>query len=278
MQVGLIQLCVSDDPKANLPVTCDLIRKAADDGAELVVTPEVTNLISNNRAHQEQTLALEQNDETLSTLRQTACELEVWILIGSLALLTEDADGRFANRSFLIDPLGQIHSRYDKMHMFDVSVTPKETYRESNSYRPGTTLTLAKTPLANIGMTICYDLRFAHVYRDLAQMGAEILCIPSAFSTMTGAAHWETLLRARAIETGCFVLAPAQSGDHELSSRGSRKTYGHSMIIDPWGRVLCDLGQGIGVQVVEIDLEMVADTRQKLPSLTHDRTYRKPDM
>jgi predicted amidohydrolase len=186
-------------------------------------------------------------------------------------LKTDDPDGRFANRSFLIEPTGAITARYDKMHMFDVTVSDTETYRESAGYRPGDCAVVAQTPFGRVGLSVCYDLRFAYLYRALAQAGADILLIPSAFSPVTGAAHWEPLLRARAIETGCFVLAAAQTGDH-----GGRQTYGHSMAISPWGEVLLDMGTQNGVSVVDIDMQAVSDARIRIAALTHDRTFEGP--
>jgi predicted amidohydrolase len=275
MRVGLVQLNVSDDPTINLPTTLELVREAVSKGAELVVTPEVTNIVSTSHAHQKTTLQLEQNDQTLAAMSLLAAELKTWLLIGSLALKI-DNDSRFVNRSFLISPDGAIAASYDKMHMFDVSVSAEETYRESSGYRAGNKLCMVKTPLVNIGMTICYDLRFPYLHRDLAQMGAQILTVPSAFSPITGVAHWEILLRARAIETGCYVVAPAQTGSHDQTNGNTRQTYGHSLVVDPWGAVILDAGTDVGAFVVDLDLEKVASARTKLPSLTHDQTYQRP--
>ncbi len=212
MRAGLVQLTVTDDPEANLPGTLALVRQAAAAGAGFVLTPELTNGLSSSRAHQRAVFRHEDQDPTLAALRDEARALGIWVLIGSLGLLTDDADGRFANRSLLISPDGGIAARYDKIHMFDVNVSETEVYRESEGYRPGARAVLAETPFARIGMTICYDLRFPALYRRLAQAGAQVLTVPAAFNHITGAAHWEVLLRARAIETGCFVLAPAQTG------------------------------------------------------------------
>jgi predicted amidohydrolase len=214
MRAGLIQLSVGDDPVANLGVTQDLVRQAASAGAGFVLTPEVTNGISSDRDQQRRVLRSEAEDTTLKALRAEAAHLGIWLLIGSLGLLTEDEDGRFANRSFLVSPTGDIVARYDKIHMFDVNVSETEQYRESSAYRPGSRAVLAQTPFAQIGMSVCYDVRFPQLYRRLAKAGAEILTVPAAFNDTTGAAHWESLLRARAIENGCFVLAPAQCGTH----------------------------------------------------------------
>ena len=276
MRAGLIQLSSSDDPVANLPVTRGLIGKAARDGATLVLTPEVTNCVSASRTQQREVLMRESNDLTLGALREDAAELGVWLLIGSLALKTDDADGRFANRSFLVSPAGEIVARYDKIHMFDVDVSETETYRESSGYRPGTRAVVAEAMGTRIGLTVCYDVRFPYLYRALAKAGASILTVPAAFSPVTGAAHWETLLRARAIETGCFVLAPAQTGEHAASEGGSRKTHGHSLAIAPWGEVLADGGVEPGVTLVDLDLSQVENARRRVPSLTHDRPFEGP--
>ncbi len=278
MRVGVIQLNSGDDPAANLPKTQAFIAVAAAAGATFVATPEVTNVVSTSRAHQDTVLRHEDDDKTLKALRSQAAELNIWLLIGSLALKTNDPDGRFANRSFLINPQGEISARYDKIHMFDVQVSETESYRESAGYRPGKTVPALDTPLAKIGMTICYDMRFPHLYRDLAQNGVEILTVPSAFSPVTGAAHWHTLLRARAIENGCFVIAPAQTGDHGISTGRPRATYGHSLVVDPWGEVLLDAGANTGAHVVDLDLISVQTARKRIPALTHDRPYGKPNL
>jgi predicted amidohydrolase len=276
MRAGLITLCASDDPGANLPVTRDLVREAAAGGAGLVLTPEVTNCVSASRERQQAVLRSEDDDPTLAALRDEARALGIWLLIGSLALKTEDRDGRFANRSFLIGPDGGIAARYDKIHMFDVEVSETETYRESAGYRPGDRAVVVPTPLATLGLSICYDLRFPHLYRALAKAGAQVLTVPSAFSPVTGAAHWEVLLRARAIETGCFVLAPAQTGTHSAAEGRQRSTWGHSLAVDPWGAVLVDGGTAPGVSFADLDLSMVAEARRRVPSLSHDRPFRGP--
>ncbi|MEM8851746.1 MAG: carbon-nitrogen hydrolase family protein [Pseudomonadota bacterium] len=276
MRVALLQLNSSDDPSANLPVTLDLVAQAAAQGADLIATPEVTNCVSANRAHQKAVLLPEATDETLRALRDAAKTHARHILIGSLALRTADPQGRFANRSFLIGPDGAIAARYDKIHMFDIQVSETETYRESAGYRPGTRATLAETDLGQIGLTICYDLRFPALYRRLAQAGAQILTIPSAFSPVTGAAHWEPLLRARAIETGCFILAPAQTGTHTAQVGRARKTYGHSMVVAPWGEILLDAGTEPGLHTIDIDPVEVTKARSRVPSLTADQSWDGP--
>lgn len=276
MRAGLIQLSVNDDPAANLIVAQDMVREAASAGAKFVLTPEVTNCISSDRDQQRRVLRSEADDETLKALRADAVHLNIWLLIGSLGLLTEDDDGRFANRSFLISPSGDIVARYDKIHMFDVNVSEAEQYRESSGYRPGNSAILAQTPFAQIGLSVCYDVRFPHLYRRLAKAGAEILTVPAAFNDTTGAAHWETLLRARAIENGCFVLAPAQCGTHGSHNSRPRKTYGHSLAIAPWGEVLADGGTEVGITLVDLDMTQVAKARARVPSLSHDRVFEGP--
>jgi predicted amidohydrolase len=276
LRVALLQTCSGDDPQANLAQVRTMIADAVAQGAQFVLTPEVTNCVSSSRSHQQSVLRLEEDDETLPALQATAREAGIWLLIGSLALKTHDADGRFANRSFLISPQGEITARYDKIHMFDVQVSDTETYRESAGYRPGDRAVLAETDFAPVGLTICYDIRFPHLFRQLAQAGAQILTIPAAFSPVTGAAHWEPLMRARAIETGCFVLAPAQTGAHPTSRGKPRQTYGHSMVIAPWGEILLNAGTQPGVYLVDLELENVAQARGRVPSLFHDRPFSAP--
>ena len=276
MRIALIQLTVTDDPVANLAATLGFVRQAHAEGAEFILTPECTNGLWSNRAAQKAMLRLEEDDATLAALRDEAGKLGVWLLIGSLALLTGDSDGRFANRSFLIRPDASIAARYDKIHMFDVNVSETEVYRESAAFRPGSQAVIAQTPFAPIGMTVCYDVRFATLYRKLAQGGAQIITVPAAFNHITGAAHWETLLRARAIENGAFVLAPAQTGFHAEAGGKGRRTYGHSLAIAPWGEVLADGGTEPGVTLVDLDLTQVADARGRVPSLQHDRGFDAP--
>ena len=276
MRAALIQLSVGDDPAQNLPVTVGFLREAAARGAGFLATPECTNLLSSDRVHQRAVLHHEETDPTLAALRAEAEALGVWLLIGSLCLKTGDADGRFANRSFLIGPKGQIVARYDKIHMFDVDVSPTERYRESEAYRPGTKAVLAQTDFAAIGMAICYDLRFPHLFRRLAQAGAEVLTLPAAFNDTTGAAHWESLVRARAIENTCFVLAPAQCGTHAAHAGKPRRTHGHSLAVAPWGEVLADGGAEPGVTLAELDLARVGAARNRVPSITHDRAFEGP--
>jgi len=276
MRAGLVQLTVTDDPAADLPATLALVRRAAAEGADFVLTPECTNGLSANRARQRAHTFAEADDPTLAALREEAAKAGIWLLAGSLRVLPGETDGRFANRSLLISPDGGIAARYDKIHMFDVNVSETEVYRESAAFRPGDRAVVAETPFGTIGMTVCYDLRFPHLYRSLAKAGAGILTVPAAFNHITGAAHWEVLLRARAIETGCFVLAPAQTGFHAEVGGGGRKTHGHSLAVAPWGEVLADGGSAPGVTLVEIDMALVNEARTRVPSLSHDRSFSGP--
>lgn len=273
---AILQLSVTDDPVANLDVTLSMLRDAVEGGAQFVCTPEVTNCISTSRKHQRDVLQYQDDDITLAALRAEAKAAGIWLLIGSLGLKTDDADGRFANRSFLINPQGGVVASYDKIHMFDVQINETETWRESEGYRPGTQAVLAQTDFAKIGMSVCYDVRFSHLYRALANAGAEILTVPAAFSPVTGAAHWHALLRARAIESGCFVIAPAQTGTHASATHKTRDTYGHSLVIDPWGEVILDAGTDAGVYKFTLDMEKGLTARQKVPSLANARNFSGP--
>ena len=272
MKAALIQLCTSDDPAEGIAVLRDRIGEAVAGGADLICTPEVTNAIATTSARRAEVLRTEDADPTLAMARDEAARHGVHIALGSLALKTDGE--RLANRSFLIGPDGSILARYDKLHMFDVEVAPGETYRESAAYAPGDRAVIARTPLGTLGLTICYDLRFPHLLRDLAKAGAEVILVPSAFSPTTGPAHWEVLLRARAIECGAYVLAAAQSGDHRTEK--PRRSHGHSLAVGPWGEVLADAGTALGVTLVDLDLSAVAEARRRLPSLTHDALYEAP--
>jgi predicted amidohydrolase len=277
MKAALLQLSSSDTPSENADLVRAMMRDAHAQGADLVCTPEITNCVTSNRARQAEVLHPEATCPTLAALREEAAALNIWLAIGSLGIKTGDPDGRFANRSFLIAPDGQITARYDKIHMFDVDVSPTETYRESGAYRPGTRAVVAQTPLATFGLTICYDVRFPHLHRALARAGAQVILAPAAFSPVTGAAHWETLIRARAIETGCFVLAAAQTGLHPHHAPSpDRRTHGHSLAVAPWGEILADAGTDPGMTLVDIDLAQVDDARRRIPALTHDRDFTGP--
>ncbi|MEO1680664.1 MAG: carbon-nitrogen hydrolase family protein [Pseudomonadota bacterium] len=276
MRTGLVQITASDDPAGNLATLTDQISEAVAEGAGFVLTPEVSNCLSTSRTHQREVLALEPDDTVLSGLRNEASRHGIWLLAGSLALKLPD-EPRFANRSILIAPDGGIAARYDKIHMFDVAISDEETYRESDGYRPGRHAVLADAGFARIGLTICYDVRFPDLYRRLATAGADVLTVPSAFSPVSGAAHWHTLLRARAIETGCWVLAPAQTGDHPLRRGRPRSTYGHGLAVSPWGQVVLDMGVAPGVGMLDIDLGAVAEARRRIPALLHGRAISGPD-
>ncbi len=276
MKIGLVQFTASEYPADNLIKVENFIRDAAKGGAQFVLTPETTNIISDSRKHQAEVFDTEDVDKTLAGLRDLAKELDIWLLIGSLGVKSGDADGRFANRSFMISPQGLIKARYDKIHMFDADLGGGEVYRESSAYRPGDQAVMAATEFANIGMTICYDMRFPALYRDLAKAGADIITVPAAFTVPTGKAHWHSLLRTRAIENGCFIMAPAQVGEHCFQSGKKRITYGHSLVVSPWGEVLADAGETIGVTFVDIDLNDVKMARGRIPSLQHDRDFKTP--
>lgn len=271
MRAALLQFTSSDDPQDNLARLRPLIAEAAEGGADLICTPEVTNCLA-PRAHLQEVATSEEEEPVLAGLREEAATRNIWIAAGSLAIRTEGPDGRLANRSFLIGPDGGIAARYDKIHMFDVDVSAAETWRESESFRPGAQAVVAKTPLTTFGLTICYDLRFPHLHRALAQAGAQVLLVPAAFTRPTGEAHWEVLLRARAIETGCFVLACAQTGEHA----GGRLTHGHSLAVAPWGEVLADAGREPGVTLVDLDLAQVEEARRRIPALRNGRVFDGP--
>ena len=270
LTVACVQTNATPEPLENIERVGPMIREAKARGAHLITTPEIVGMLEPKRDQQLAKAKPEENHEVLATFRGLAAELGVWLLVGSVSIkLAED---KLANRSFLLDDQGQIVARYDKIHMFDVQVGDGQTYRESNTYRPGDEAVLVDTPWGRAGMTICYDLRFPQIYRDLAQAGARLLTVPSAFTKVTGDAHWELLLRARAIENGCFVFAPCQTGHHP----GNRRTCGHSLIIDPWGVVLADGGTDVGFITATVDMDEVDRVRSILPSLTHDRVYRPP--
>lgn len=276
MKTALLQITSGDAPAANLAMVSAMLRQAAAAGAGFVLTPEVTNVVTANRVQRDKVVQTQSMDMTLAGLREQAAALGIWLSIGSLLIASDDADGRVANRSFLIDPTGAIAAWYDKIHLFDVTLTATETYRESAGVRPGDRAVVADTPFGRVGLTVCYDLRFPQLHRALAHAGAEIILQPAAFSIVTGAAHWEPLLRARAIETGCYVLAAAQTGLHPSSSGESRRTWGHSMAISPWGEVLVDAGTDPGIHYVDLDRDQVAQARARIPALTHDRRFEGP--
>jgi predicted amidohydrolase len=264
---GLIQMRSGLDPRANLATAVRLIEEAKQRGASYVQTPEMTNIMEVKRERLFATIVPEEEDVSLAAFRELAGKLGLYLHVGSLAI--KASPDKAANRSFLIDPHGAIVARYDKIHMFDVDLANGESYRESNSYRPGELAVVSDLPWGRLGLSICYDLRFPNLYRALAEAGALFLTVPSAFTRQTGEAHWQTLLRARAIENGCFVLAAAQGGAHE----NGRETFGHSLIVDPWGRVLAEGNTEPGVIVAEIDPAAVSAARARIPSLQHGRRF-----
>ncbi|MGF1611262.1 MAG: carbon-nitrogen hydrolase family protein [Kiloniellales bacterium] len=266
-RAACVQFTAGPEAADNVAALEALIRRAHAEGAELIMTPETSDMMEPRRKLTFEKAQPEAEHRALAALRELAAELGCWLLAGSL--IVRLAPDRLANRSFLMDPTGAIAARYDKIHMFDVEIPDGQSYRESAAYRPGERAVLAELPWGRLGMTVCYDLRFPHLYRGLAQAGADFLSVPSAFTRFTGQAHWHVLLRARAIETGCFVFAPAQCGEHA----GGRQTYGHALIAAPWGEVLADAGEAPGVIVAEIDPAKVAEARRMVPALGHDRPF-----
>ena len=273
-RVALIQTNATGDAARNRERACALIAEAADAGADFVATPEVTNLIAPGREALFGAIRDEADDPCLAAIRDIAAERGIGILVGSLALKAEGEEERAVNRSFLIDRTGAITARYDKIHMFEADLGDQGRFREAASYKPGERAVVTDAGWAQMGLTICYDLRFPALYRALAKAGAQVLTVPSAFTAPTGRAHWHTLLRARAIETGCFVIAPAQWGPHHGKDETSlRESYGHSLIIDPWGTVLADVEEGEGIVHADIDLTMIDKARKRIPSLSNDRDW-----
>jgi predicted amidohydrolase len=266
-KVGLVQMRSGLDPQANLAAAVSLVKQAKADGADYILTPEMTNILALKREQLFANIVAEEHDPTLASLREVARATSTYVHIGSLAI--KASPDKAVNRSFLIDRKGDIAARYDKIHMFDVDLAGGESYRESNNYRAGDLAVVADLPWGRLGLTVCYDLRFPALYRALAEAGASFLAIPSAFTKQTGEAHWHVLQRARAIENGCFVFAAAQGGRHE----NGRDTFGHSLVIDPWGRIVVEGGTEPGVFMAEIDPAEVAAARAKVPSLHHGRRF-----
>jgi predicted amidohydrolase len=266
-RVGLIQMRSGRTPSANAEAAVRLIRDAKAAGADYVQTPEMTNIMEVKRAEMFAAIAPEESDPTLAAFRETARAQRLWVHVGSLAIKV--SPDKAVNRSLLIDPQGEIVARYDKIHMFDVDLAGGESYRESRNYRPGEVAVAADLPWGRLGLSICYDLRFPALYRALAEAGASFLAIPSAFTQQTGEAHWNVLMRARAIENTCYVLAAAQGGTHE----NGRSTFGHSIVVDPWGRVIGEGGTEPGVVMAEIALAEIATVRARIPSLQHGRRF-----
>lgn len=264
-KVACIQPSSERDEAPNITVVSEFIRQAHAKGADFIALPESVNMMEPRGRNVREKMVVEEDNKFLSAVQSLAEELETWVLIGSLML--KISDDQAVNRSILIDKSGSIAARYDKMHMFDVDVGDGQSYRESKLYRPGDRAVVTETPWGLLGLTICYDLRFPYLYRALAHQGAMFITVPSAFTRVTGEAHWHVLLRARAIENGCYIIAPAQTGEHAEG----RQTFGHSLIVDPWGEVLADGGKDVGIVIAEVDPARVAKARGKIPSLTHDR-------
>lgn len=269
-KAACVQLRSSDDVAENIRETVRLVREAAARGAVFITTPENTTLMAPDGGAKLANSYDETHDPALPVFSELARELKIWLLAGSLAIKVSET--KTANRSFLFAPDGQIAARYSKIHLFDVQLTSGEIYRESNTVAGGDEAVVTDTPWGKIGLSICYDVRFPHLYRKLAQKGAFLFTVPSAFTVPTGSAHWHVLLRARAIENGAFVIAPAQGGAHA----NGRNTYGHSLIVSPWGDVLAEAGTDPGVIVADIDPELSVEARKKVPNLQHDRVFTGP--
>ncbi|MFN7086985.1 MAG: carbon-nitrogen hydrolase family protein [Burkholderiales bacterium] len=267
-RIACLQVNSGSDYRANLAAVGAMAREAASEGAQFVLTPEYALMMDGSgRVMRERALAAD-GAPALGELQTLARELRVWFLAGSLTLRT--ADGRLANRSFLLSDAGEVVAHYDKIHMFDATLPDGRVIRESSAYRPGERAVLADTPWGRLGMTVCYDLRFPGLFRALAQAGAHFITVPSSFQRQTGQAHWHALLRARAIENECFVFAPAMCGDHA----GNRQSYGHTLVVDPWGEIIAEGGEAPQIVYAEIDPARVAQVRAMIPSLEHDRPYR----
>jgi predicted amidohydrolase len=265
-RIALLQMTAGIDPQANAAVLTQAVADAAEDGAAMLFTPEMSGLLDRNRARAANNIVAEDADPVLAAVREAAARHGLWIALGSLAVLRED--GRWANRSFLLDAGGAIAARYDKIHMFDVALASGESWRESGAYAPGEQVVTAETPLGRLGLTVCYDLRFPALFEELGRRRCDAIAIPAAFTVPTGKAHWHVLQRARAIEASAFVIAAAQVGNHE----DGRVTYGHSLAIDPWGEVLLDMdGEKPGLGFAELELSRIGEVRRQLPSLANKR-------
>lgn len=265
-RIALFQSRTGIDPKANAEALADAIGEAGRNGAEMLFTPEMSGLLDRDSRRAARNLVAEGEDRVLAECRAAAAKAGIWVHLGSLAVRTE-AD-LLANRSFVIRPDGEISARYDKIHLFDVDLPTGESWRESAIYAPGQTAVVAAgTPVGNLGLAICYDLRFPALFASLAQSGVDVIAVPAAFTVPTGRAHWHVLLRARAIEAGVFVVAAAQSGRHE----DGRETFGHSLVVDPWGDVVCDMGEQTGLGYADIELARIGEVRRRLPALAHRR-------
>jgi len=271
LKVACVQLTSTTDISENIQISSELIREAYSQGAQLISLPEVVNLVQRSRRKSAEVVRNEDEETSLRAYRELAAELGVWLHTGSLVIKLINEE-RNVNRSFLIDDKGAIAATYDKIHMFDVDLENGVSFRESRAFRPGNRAVVAETPWGGVGMTVCYDVRFAYLYRALAKAGASILMVPAAFTRQTGQAHWHILLQARAIETGCFVVAAAQCGDHE----DGRETYGHSLIVAPWGEILADGEEEPCVVMADLDFTKIDKARGMVPALSHDRDFAPP--
>ena len=265
-RISLFQSCTGIEPAANAQALVTAIDEASEGGAEMLFTPEMSGLLDRDAERAASRLRVEEKDEVLAACRQAARRHGLWLHLGSLAVLT--AGDKLANRTFVIDPSGAVRARYDKIHLFDVDLPTGESWRESAVYRPGEgAVVVDGTPVGRLGLTICYDIRFPALFSRLAEGGAQTIAVPAAFTVPTGRAHWEVLLRARAIEAGAFIVAAAQSGHHS----DGRRTYGHSLVVSPWGEVILDMGEDVGVGFADIELSQVDEVRQRIPALVHRR-------
>src|SRR6476659_9405988 len=265
-RIALFQSTTGIDPAANARALLDAIEQAAAGGAEILFTPEMSGLLDRDAARAAKSLRRADEDEVLAAVRKAAAHHRIWLHIGSLAVLVDD--GKVANRGFVIDREGQIRATYDKIHLFDVDLPTGESWRESSTYSAGSGVVLVNgTPIGKLGLTICYDLRFPGLFARLAESDADVIAVPAAFTVPTGKAHWHVLLRARAIEAGLFVVAAAQFGHHE----DGRNTFGHSLVVDPWGEIILDVGEDNGVAFADIDLKRIVDVRSRIPALNHRR-------
>jgi len=267
MKIAVLQMTAGIDPADNARTLVQAVRDAKAGGAEMLFTPEMSNLIDRNRARAADTIRSEGEDPVLAEVRTAAAEHGLWVHLGSLAVRGDAPDAKWRNRAFVIAPDGSIAARYDKIHLFDVDLASGESWRESAIYEGGEQAVAVRLPEAVLGLSICYDIRFSAVFAALSRAGADIIAVPAAFTVPTGQAHWHVLLRARAIENACFVVAAAQTGDHA----DGRSTYGHSLVIDPWGEILLDMGEAPGLAFAELDLARIADVRSRVPVIANRR-------
>lgn len=267
MRAAIFQMTSGIDPAANAAAITEMAARAKGQGADMLFTPEMAGYLDRDRGRAAATLRNEAEDAVLAAVREAAAKLALWVHIGSLPLKDERSDVRWANRSFMIDDSGAIRARYDKIHLFDVDLATGESWRESAVYGPGDRAVAVDTPWARMGLSVCYDMRFPDLYRTLTDAGARVLLAPAAFTVPTGQAHWHVLLRARAIEAGCFVIAAAQSGDHA----DGRSTYGHSLVVDPWGEILLDMEEGAGLALADLDFSRVEEVRGRVPAIANRR-------